>query len=225
MKSTLKSNSSAAKVIANLQACPCLFKCAHEIRNTTYSNIDSLYSAKHEYAKTKIIDAIVDKYTDLVNIASEDNIPSGKLDIVIKPGSKIILKYLKRIIAIELKSGKTADASMLFQIERYLPECDILIFVRIPTEEVTLIEREMLETNLKESMSRLNRKISRLTNGELIKVQGDWCRGCNADCDYKQPPRWCRENKASLENFGTFMHSIDSVISKLLGCLEKELGV
>lgn len=114
---------------------------------------------------------------------------------------------------------------MLFQIERYLPECDILIFVRIPTQEVTLIERETLEISLKVNMSRLNRKISRLTNGELIKVQGDWCKGCSADCVYKLPPRWSGQNKASLENFETFMQSIDTVISKLLGCLEKELGV
>jgi hypothetical protein len=35
--------------------------------------------------------------------------------------SKIILKYNERIIAIELKSGKSTDASMLYQIERYLP--------------------------------------------------------------------------------------------------------
>jgi hypothetical protein len=110
MKSALNSKSSTAKVMANLQECPCLLKCANEIQNIHYGNIDPLYSAKHEYAKTKIIDAIIDKFPDMVNVSSEHNIPNGKLDIVIMPGSKIILKYNKKIIAIELKSGKSADA-------------------------------------------------------------------------------------------------------------------
>jgi hypothetical protein len=225
MKSTLKTSSSTAKVIAKLQECPCLLKCANEIQNTNYSSIDPLYSAKHEYAKTKIIDAIVDKYTHFIDVASEGSIPSGKLDILIKPGSNIILTYNKKTIAIELKTGKTADASMLFQIERYLPECDILIFVRILTEEVTLIERNLVEINLKESKLRLNRKINRLTNGELTKVKGEWCRGCGAECEYIQPSRWSGQSKSSLENFGLFVKNIDTVIGKILECLEKELGV
>jgi hypothetical protein len=72
-------------------------------------------------------------------------------------------------------------------------------------------------------MSRLNRKISRITNGELIKVQGDWCRGCTADCNYKKDSRWRGDTKASLENFGAFIQNIENVISKTLHILEKEL--
>ena len=112
---------------------------------------------------------------------------------------------------------------MLHQIERYLPDCDALIFVRILTEEVTLIEREPIESNLIQSMSRTNRKIRRLTNGDLIKVQGDWCKGCNAECDYKQPSRWNGEYKASLENYPEFMKNIENVIPKILNILENEL--
>jgi len=225
MQLSLNSKASKAKVFAILQDCPCSVKCVNEIQSSNYSNIDSLYSAKHEYAKTKLIDAIEDKFADLVTVSSEHIVPNGKLDIVIKPGSKIILKYNKRTIAIELKSGKTADASMLFQIERYLPDCDVLIFVRIPTEEVTLIEAKSIEPDLAESMSRLNRKVSRITNGQLIKVQGEWCRGCTANCSYKKESRWTREYKASLENFGTFLQNIENVIRKTLDILEKELTI
>jgi hypothetical protein len=226
MKSTLGTNASRAKILANLHECPCLVKCAHEIRSTNYSNnIDPLYLAKHEYAKTKLIDAIEDRFADLITVSSEHIVPNGKLDISIIPaGSKIILKYNKKVIAIELKSGKSADAGMLFQIERYLPDCDVLIFVRILTEEVTLIERRTIENNLTESMSRLNRKISRITNGELIKVQGDWCRGCTADCEYKKESRWTGDYKASLDNFPIFIQNIERVISKILEILEKELN-
>jgi len=160
----------------------------------------------------------------LINISSEHSIPNGKLDIVINLGSKIVLKYNSRIIAIELKSGKSADAKMLYQIERYLPDCDFLIFVRILTEEVTVIERKPLESELTESLSRLIRKMSRISDGDLTKVQGDWCKGCNAECDYKQPPRWSGETKASLENFGDFMKNTENVIPKILWILERQLG-
>ncbi len=226
MKSTLGTSASRAKILANLHECPCLVKCAHEIQNTNYSNkIDPLYLAKHEYAKTKLIDAIEDRFADLIIVSSEHIIPNGKLDISIIPaGSKIVLKYNKKVIAIELKSGKSADAGMLFQIERYLPDCDVLIFVRILTEEVTLIERGTIQNILTEGMSRLNRKISRITNGELIKVQGDWCRGCTADCEYKKESKWTGEYKASLENFAIFVQNIESVISKILKILDKELN-
>ena len=223
LRTTLRTKASTAKILAILQECPCLVKCAHEIQYYNYPNIDSLYSAKHEHAKTKLIDAIEDRFADLVTVSSEHIVPNGKLDIVIQPGSKIILKYNKRIIAIELKSGKWADASMLFQIERYLPDCDVLIFVRIPTEEVTLIETDSIKDNLIESMSRLNRKAGRITNGQLIKVQGEWCRGCTAECAYKKESRWNGESKASLENFGEFVKNTENVIPKILDILEKEL--
>ena len=225
IKSSLGTNASTAKILAILHECPCLFKCSNEIKNTNYSNsnIDPLYLAKHEYAKNKIIDAIVDRFQDLVAISSEHSLPNGKLDIVILPGSKIILKYNKRVIAIELKSGKSADASMLYQIERYLPDCDILLFIRILTQEVTLIERDPIETNLITSISRLNRKMSRITNGDLIKVQGDWCKGCSADCSFKKESKWNGEYKASLENYGQFVKNIENVISKTLDILEEQL--
>ncbi len=223
IRTALRTKASTAKILANLQECPCLVKCVHEIQNTNYDDIDRLYTAKHEYAKRKLIDAIVDRFAGLVTVSSEHSVPNGKLDIVIMPGSKIILKYNKRIIAIELKSGKTADAKMLYQIERYLPDCDVLLFVRVPTEEVTLIYRDTVETNLIEGISRLSRKITRITEGELIKVQGDWCEGCTADCNYKKESRWTRQNKASLENHGEFMRNIENVISKTLDILDKEL--
>lgn len=224
MKTSLGTKSTTAKVISIVQGCPCLVKCTHEIQSTIYnSNFDSLYSAKHEYAKTKLIDAIVDRFSDLVRVSSEHNVPNGKLDIAIMPENKIVLKYNKKIIGIELKTGKFIDAPHLYQIERYLPECDMLLFIRILAEEVTIIERESVENNLTEGMSRLNRKISRITKGELVKVQGDWCKGCTADCNYKKDSRWTGDNKASLENFGNFIQNIENVISKTLAILEEEL--
>lgn len=114
---------------------------------------------------------------------------------------------------------------MLFQIERYLPDCDVLLFVRIPTEEVTLIERKSIEPVLAESLSRLNRKVSRITNGQLVKVQGEWCRGCTADCGYKKDSRWTKDYKASLGNFETFLQNIENVIRKTLDILEDELMI
>lgn len=75
MQSSLNSKASSAKVFAILQDCPCLVKCVHEIQSSNYSNIDSLYLAKHEYAKTKLIDAIEDRFADLVTVSSEHIVP------------------------------------------------------------------------------------------------------------------------------------------------------
>ena len=68
LKSLLSPKASTAKIIANLQECPCLLRCVHEIQCYVYCDIDSLYSAKHEYAKTKMIEAIRDKFSDLITI-------------------------------------------------------------------------------------------------------------------------------------------------------------
>jgi hypothetical protein len=223
LKSSLNAKASTAKIIANIQECPCLAKCVHEIQNTNYSNIDSLYSAKHEYAKTKIIDAIHDKFSDLITVTSEHKTTNGKLDIAILPGSKIVLKYKDKIIAIELKSGKWADASMLFQIERYHIDCDTLIFVRIPTEEVTLIHKEPLVPSLTESVTTLNGKILTILEGQRDKVQGDWCNGCNVQCNFRKPSKWSNASQPTLAEFGDFMKSINSVIVKVLNHLTEEL--
>ena len=223
LKSLLNCKASTAKIIANIQECPCLAKCIHEIQNTNYGNIDSLYSAKHEYAKTKIIDAIRDKFSNLITLTSEHRTINGKLDIAILPGSKIVLKYNDKIIAIELKSGRWADASILFQIERYLFDCDVLIFIRIPTEEVTLIRKDPLKSSIQESITSLDRKIVTIINGNRNKVQEDWCHGCNVECTFKKPSRWSNASQPTLAEFGDFMKKINRVITKMLGLLSEEL--
>ena len=224
LKTLINPKASTAKIIANVQECPCLTKCAHEIQNSNYNNIDSLYSAKHEYAKTKMIDAIRAKFSNLITVTSEHATTNGRLDIAILPGSKIVLKYNNKIIAIELKSGKWADASMLFQIERYLLDCDVLIFVRIPTEEVTLIRREPLKSSLTENASSLHRKILSLINGHRDKVQGDWCNECNVECSLRKPTKWNNVSKPTLNDFEEFMKNIDIVIAKIIILLAKELS-
>lgn len=224
LKTFLNPKASRAKIIANMQECPCLTKCVYEIQNSSYNNIDSLYSAKHEYAKTKIIDAILDKFSNLITISSERPIPNGRLDIAILPGSKIVLKYNNKIIAIELKSGKWADASMLFQLERYLLDCDLLIFVRIPTEEVTLFRREPLKPILTKNLSFLNRKILNMINGQRDKVQGDWCHGCEVECNLRKPSKWNNASNPTLNDFEAFMKNIDIVLIKIVHLLTKELS-
>src|SRR5206468_12863955 len=104
--------------------CPCPVKCIYEIRQSSYRNIDSLYSAKHQYVKSRIIEAIIDRYYDRVKLSSEYSIPTGKLDIAIFPNSQLFLKFDNKVIGIEVKSGKWTDASIFYQIERYVLYCD-----------------------------------------------------------------------------------------------------
>ena len=57
----------------------------------------------------------------------------------------------------------------------------------------------------------------------MIKVQGDWCRGCTVDCTYRKEPWWTGESKASLVDFETFLENIENVINKVVDILQNEL--
>jgi hypothetical protein len=61
----------------------------------------------------------------------------GRVDIIIFT-DRIVIKNERKVITIEIKSGKNID---LFQFERYLFESDLLIVVRVLTKEVAVINK------------------------------------------------------------------------------------
>ena len=79
-----------------------------------------------------------------------------------------------------------------------------------------------LESSLSESVSSLNRKILSIINGKRDKVQGDWCNGCNVECNLRKPSKWNNESKPTLNDFEDFMKNIDIVIAKIVHLLTKE---
>jgi hypothetical protein len=226
LKTRYNSKKSNASILSIVQENPCLERCRYDIQNTTWSTIDSLYGAKHDLVKRKLIDAIVDEFGDRLTVKSEHSISTGKQDIVLQPiNSIIVLNHNRKRIGIEIKSGKTFDTRNIFQLERYLIECDLLIVIRVPYVQVDVIQKPTIEYSLIKNLSLLSRKIQRISSdndNNNIKVEGEWCKGCPIDCEFKKPMTYGNKNNhiASLNDYGNFITNTNAVIEKTLSQLE-----
>ena len=186
-------NKTNPSIFAIIQDNPCLVKCVHEIRNKNDNkpDFDSIYSAKHEWIKKKIIDAILDKFENQIEVKSEYSLSNGKFNIILQIlFDKIQIQYKTKTIAIEIKSGKTVNSKIFCQIERYLVDADVLLMVRVPTQDVVSIHNDRIINELIEDISLLRRKTDKILANSVKKVPGDWCRECNADCEFKKSPKW-----------------------------------
>ena len=106
---------------------------------------------------------------------------------------------------------------LLRQIERYLADIDVLIMVRVPTQDVVPIHRNIIINELIEDISLLKRKADKILSNSVKKVPGDWCRECNADCEFKKSPKWNSPSpKGSFEGFEEDLKNINMVIAKLI---------
>jgi hypothetical protein len=220
LRSTRNINATNAKILSILHNHPCPLKCANDLQNMQYNNnIDPLYSAKHDYAKKKIIDALIYNLGPHASIKSEHKVSNGKFDIAIFY-DKIILKYHKKIICVEIKSGKSID---LFQIERYLYECDLLVIVRVPTQDVTIIHHTNIVNELKAGILSAIQKISQLNASDPLKVQGEWCRGCTATCEFKKQNN-NNNTKASMADLEDFFKDVNAVVDSTISLLKNELA-
>lgn len=221
LRSNLNPKSTPASVLSILQKYQCLMKCQHDISNPSYDNkIDPLYSAKHEFVKAKLIDTLFYKFGNLLTISSEHTIKTGKLDIAIFP-DRILLKSNNKNIAIEIKSGKSID---LFQIERYLFESDILIVIRVPTQDVFCVDALIPENELIRSIDLIIDKIDKILSGNIYKIKGEGCKGCTAHCEYRANPRWSNNgNYGPQLEYETFAKNTYKVIDKVIPIVEREL--
>ncbi|MFB5600854.1 MAG: hypothetical protein ACE5SW_11590 [Nitrososphaeraceae archaeon] len=212
-------------IFAIIQDNPCLVKCVHELRNKNEMIFDSFYNAKHNWIKKKLIDAILDEFGNRIEVRSEYSISNGKLDILIlqTQNNKIHIKYKTKTIAIEIKSGKTIDSKIFCQIERYLADINVLIMVRVPTQDVVPIHSNLIINELIEDISLLNRKVDKILSNSIIKVQGDWCRECNADCEFKKSPKWNSIPTGSFEGFEGDLKSVNLVIAKVIILIKQML--
>jgi hypothetical protein len=89
---------------------------------------------------------------------------------------------------------------------------------------VVVITRDLLKDELSEAALLLSRKAQKIEQGNLIKVQGDWCKGCPVtDCQFMEPPRWDGNvYTVSLQGSEEFIKNVSSVTAKILEILEKE---
>jgi len=225
-----------AKILSIIEENPCRLKCAYEIQSKAEYNgdFDKLYTAKHDSVKRKIIDAIVDKFQDKLLVSAEHVISTGKLDIAvlpdnsiaILPDNRIVFKCNRRVIGLEIKSGKTFEPKHIFQIERYMIDCDLMLVIRVVYGHVFRIDASSIKDDvLNKGIALLTRKVQKIEDNKLVKVPGEWCKGCRADCNYREPPRWNNSvpPNASLEGHEDFMRNVDVIIEKTITILEKEI--
>jgi hypothetical protein len=216
----LSLKASNAKMISVLHQFPCLLKCVHDIRVSEYSDIDPLYLQKHDYVKKRLIDAIVRRFSNKLAVSSEEKIDNGTIDICIYSDKIICINKEKKRVGIEVKSGRSID---LFQIERYLCQLDILIVVRVPTQEVTRISQKDITHELINNNFSTIQKIRQIKEQGLIKVKGEWCRGCTAQCQHKVAGHISKPN-ASLSDYPGFLKNVSIVTNKVIRQLEIEFG-
>jgi hypothetical protein len=217
---------SNSSMFAIIQDNPCLVKCLYEIRNRNAPKLDfdSFYNAKHTWIKNKIIDAILDKFENQIEVKSEHNLSNGKFDPLQILYDKIQIQYKTKTIAIEIKSGKTVNSKIFFQIERYLVDTDVLLMVRVPTQDVVPIHSDEIMNELIEDLSLLRRKADKILSNSVKKVPGDWCRECNAECEFKKSHKWNSSSpKGSFEGFEEDLKNVNMVIAKLIVLIERSL--
>ena len=221
MRAKQNVKASNAKMISILHQCPCRLKCLHDITKTeyTYNHIDRLYLEKHDTVKKRLIDAIVCKFSGKLQISSEHKINNGTADISISSDPIIRLNNGKKV-GIEVKSGRSID---LFQIERYLYELDVLLVVRVPTKDVVRISQKDIAQELDKNILLLTEKIQQINTQSLIKVEGEWCRGCTALCQYKKPGHVGKPN-ATMANYAEHIKNVNIVVEKVIHELELEFG-
>jgi hypothetical protein len=212
---------SNAKMIKILHQCPCSLKCLHDITNSeyAYNNIDPLHLEKHTVVKKRLIDAIECRFPGKLKISSEHKINNGTVDILISSDKLIRLNNGKRI-GIEVKSGQKID---LFQIERYLYELDVLLVVRVPTRDVVKISQKDISQELNKNILSLTEKIQQINTYGLIKVEGEWCRGCTALCQNRKPG-FIGKPIATMADYSEFIKNVNIVVEKVIHELELEFG-
>jgi hypothetical protein len=221
MRTKRNAKASNAKMISILHQCPCRLRCLHDITTSEYTSntIDRLFSEKHDTVKKRLIEAILCRFPGRLKISSEEKINNGTADISISSDQIIRLNNGKRI-GIEVKSGQSID---LFQIERYLYELDVLLVVRVPTRDVVKISQKDIAEVLNKNILLLTEKIRQINAFGLIKVEGEWCRGCTAPCPNKKLG-YTGKPIASMADYADFMRNVDIVIEKVIRELELEFG-
>ncbi|MGC1134727.1 MAG: hypothetical protein WA941_18000 [Nitrososphaeraceae archaeon] len=225
LENNIRSSSNAA-IISILSTCPCLARCAYDLEKLSSNSNnrekwgDSLYGARHNLAKNIILEAISSKFSSPSSeIKSEFDYGSGKLDISVE-NSLIIINDRNTRIGIEVKSGTWIEAKDLYQILRYLFNVDALIFARIPTEQVNLIyQREMIDP-ITSVVTTITDKIERIINKDTTKIQGDCCKGCTVNCDFKRPPKFTGSSMANIADFPEFLKHIEAVKEKVIEVLQ-----
>jgi hypothetical protein len=168
----------------------------------------------------------LDEFAHLIDVKSEHRTTIGKLDIAVL-GSKIELKYDRKIIAIEIKTGETVSSELFNQIQRYLTGIDLLLIVRIPSNDVVPIDTSPIKDVLVNEVNLLTRKAGKVLAGDTTKVCGEWCKQCNVStCEFRKSSTTSSKDRyASFEGYEEFVRNVDKIIAKTIAILQREIIV
>jgi replication factor A1 len=213
----------SSTVLSILQDNPCHLKCKHLIINKTSLRVDSFYLARHDYVMKKLIDAIIEEFGDSVEVKAEAPIQFGKLDLKVQfKNSRIVSGCSKKIIAIELKTGISVTSDHFFQLDRYLLNADVLIKIRVPTEDVAVIHSTLVKDEMMGDIKSSIHKADEILVDKPAVVPGPWCVGCNATCDYiKEKSEDNDSTNASFRSYEDSKKHVKVIIKKTIVELNK----
>lgn len=93
----------------------------------------------------------------------------------------------------------------------------------MPTQEVTKIPQKDIVEELNKNILLLTEKTPQIRIQRLIKVKGEWCKGCTAQCQHKKRGHTIKSN-ASLLDYPEFLKNVNIVTEKVIRQLELEFG-
>jgi hypothetical protein len=143
--------------------------------------VDAYWTSKHECAKRKVAEGLINRLCDLgipAEITLESQGANARQDISMvlrKPDGSV-----GKRVAVEVKTGVVLDFS---QLERLMRDSDIVILARVNTEHVAVLRSREYNAVLAQSLMIKIGRVKRLIEGRPCMVQGRDCLLCmNDEC-------------------------------------------
>jgi len=195
---------------------------------------DYWWTEKHDDARRRFIERLKNRLEAeglRCAVVTEANVPTGHFDVMIENGKHNVVRIADRKggkrLAVELKTGSKISIE---QIARYLPECDVLVLVRLKTGHVVKLYSAELEEFLCNDLCDLMAKMKRILNGQAILVRGNSCVGCPVKCIFAEPPTSRMEprlvvldNDAFTSDLLHLLHNVYDTIERAVTFVVEEL--
>jgi len=194
--------------------------------NREESVIDSYWTSKHEYAKQKVVEKLVNRLHDLrvhAEIATERQGANARHDILLivkKPDG-----FVKKRVALEIKTGYRLDFS---QLERLMRDSDIVVLIRAETGHVTTLRSRKYDALLIGSLRNRIGRLRRLVEGHAYAIPGRRCFMCaNVSCPFTRRStglsRFTLTNDYFDMDLDTFLRTLPLAIDKAVESVASEI--
>jgi len=227
--STLTNKVDTRDIIVALEKTICDEEAFWLLRSRNYgaeSMIDSYWTSKHEYAKQRVVEKLVNRLHDLrvhAEIATESQGPNARHDILLtvkNPDGSV-----KKRVALEIKTGYRLDFS---QLERLMRDSDVVVLIRAETGHVTTLRSRRYDALLTGSLRNRIGRLRRLVEGHAYAIPGRGCFMCaNVSCPFTR--RSTRSSRFTLTNdhfdmdLDTFLRTLPLAIDKAVESVASEI--